>query len=634
MTRLRREGASLKALALGVAVPVGLLTAAWCAGAFFLAASGAGPVRSASPLTLYSYWYWYSSNPRIEAWLYVSAIVGLLMVVLPIAPLLMPRKESLHGDARWSRAHEVRRSGLLREDGIIVGEWRGRLLMHGGTPMVSPHVYLAAPTGSGKSEGVMIPNALNWRGSLVALDVKGQLYERTAGYRAAHGQRVYRLSFAPRDHRSHCYNCFEYVSTDPAFLVADVQRVVNYLIQLGKGDDFWPLQARQLCIGLALYCYSIGETPTLPRIRALALVGDDGSGVQRWCKALMNDAAKLATLHPEARMSLGSFAASAENTAAGIAQTVTSGLTPFINDLTAAVVSSNSFDLRKLREEPMSIYVDVRPADLETVSPVLRLFFQQIVDMNGDEFGSNPNHRFLVLLGMDEFATVGRLPAIQKGIPYIRSTGLRLLALFQSGAQLTAEYTADAAKAFADNFGCAIFYTPAAQDIAGAEHLSKVLGNKTVPAKSKSRRGAWGWDDKSRSETTSDQRRPLMLPQEILRMPVDEAIVVMSGMHPIQVRKPFAAKDRRFTERYAPAPPVPKIEIRPRAAPGAAPAKTRPVTAEDVMELDTLELSEVTLDFSDIVIPKEPISDAEIEELCNRVYDRVMMPAGAVAEVQ
>jgi type IV secretion system protein VirD4 len=332
-------------------------------------------------------------------------------------------------------------------------------------------------------------------------------------------------------------------------------------------------------------------------------------------------------------MSLGSFAASAENTAAGIAQTVTAGLTPFINDLTTAVVSSNSFDLRKLREEAMTIYVVVKPTDLETVAPVVRLFFQQVVDLNNDEFGKNPKHRHLVLLGMDEFVTIGRVPAIQKGIPYIRSTGLRLLALFQSGAQLSSEYTPDGAKAFSDNFGCAIFYTPAPQDVSGAEHLSKVLGNQTVKAKSQSKRGTWGWDDNSKSETESEQRRPLMLPQEILRMPVDQAIVVMSGMHPIQVRKPFAAKDRRFTERYVAPPEVPLIQVRPNAAPVAAPA-TRPVAAEDLMGLDALELSEFSLDFSDIVLPKEPVTEAEIEDLCSKVYGRVMMPAGASAEIQ
>lgn len=634
MTLWPRERASRKALAIATAIPALLIVAAWIGGVFFLAASGAAPARTASPLTLYSYWYWYSSNPKIEAWLYLSVLVALLALIAPVAPWLLPKKESLHGDAKWAKRPDVRKSGLLRGKGIVVGQWGGRLLTHGGTPMVSPHVYLAAQTGSGKSEGVMIPNALTWPGSMVALDVKQQLFDRTAGFRARHGQKVFLLNFAPRDYRSDLYNPYEYVSRDPNFLVADVQRITNYLIQMGKGDDFWPLQARQLCIGLALYLFSIGEVPTLPKVRALALVGADGTGLQKWCQTLASDPARLAQLHPEARMSLSSFAASAENTASGIAQTVTAGLTPFVNDLTAAVVSGNSFDLRKLRDEPMSIYVVVRTSDLEAVSPVLRLFFQQTLDLNTDiEFGKSPTHRCEVLLGMDEFVTIGRVPAIQKGAPFIRSYGFYLLAIFQSPAQLASEYTSDGAKAFSDNFGCAIFYTPAAQDAATAEHLSKILGNKTMAVKSKSRRGSWGWDDKSRSETVSEQRRPLMLPQEVLRLPLNEAIIIVSGMPPIRAKKPFAARDRLFVERYAPPPSVPLVQMQAHAAPVPAPSM-RPVMAADVAMLDSMDLSDVSLDFSDVVLPKEPVTETELEELCNKVYERVMMPVGAVADAR
>jgi type IV secretion system protein VirD4 len=635
MTPSRPDWPSVRPWAIAAAIPVLLLCVAWISGAFFLAVSGAASIKSASPLTLYSYWYWYSENPKIELWLYVSAFVGLFLLILPTVPFLLPDRRSLHGDAQWASAAAIRRAKLLKDDGTIVGEWRGKLLRHGNSPMVSPHVFIAAQSGGGKTEGVMIPDALTWRGSMLVLDLKQQLWDRTAGYRAKHGQQVFRLNFAPRDYRTHQYNPFSYVSRDPNFLVADVQRITNYLIQLGKGDEFWPIKARELFIGLSLYFFSRDEVPTLPKIRALALAGADGTGLQKWCKTLVADPGQLATLHPEARMSLTSFATSAENTASGIAQTVTAGLTPFLNDLTAAVVSGNSFDLRKLREEPMSIYLVVQPSDIETLSPVIRLMFQQAVDLNTDvEFGKSPRHKYRVKFGMDELVAIGPVPAIEKGIAYMRSYGLYLLALCQSDSQLSTIYKGDGAKAFADNFGAVIFYTPSAQDLAGAERLSKLLGYQTVRGKSTSRRGGLAWDDKGRSETTSDQRRALMLPQEILRMSGREAIVLISGMDPIRVRKPFAAQDRRFVTRYAPPPEVPLIQMLTPAIVAAAPAPpTRPVTAADLVVLDQLDLSDFSLDFSDIEIPKEPVSEAEINAICNQIYGRVMQPAGVSAEV-
>lgn len=609
---------------------VASVAAAWLAGALFLVFTGLAPIQKATPLTLYSYAWWYGDHPKINAWLWVSGCLALTAVAAPIVMVLLPKtKRSLHGDARWATPAEIRAANLHTGDGIIVAQRGGKLLMHGGTPMISPHVYLAAPTGSGKTQGVMLPNALSWRGSLVALDIKGELFELTAGYRAQHGQQVFCLNFTARDYRTDQYNPFAFVSEDANFLVADVQRIVTYLVQTGKGEDFWPLQARQLFIGIALYFYAIKEVPTLPRIRALALNGD-GEGLQKWCKKVLADPTLQSLLHPEARLSLGSFATAPENTAGGIALTLTTGLTPFLNDLTAAVVSGNSCDLRQLRKQAISIYVVVAVADREILSPILRLFFQQLLDLNLDkEFGKDPEHKHLVLLGMDEFASIGKVPAIQESIAYIRSYGMRLLSIVQTPAQLTTVYQQDGAKAFTDNFGCAVFYTPAATDVSGAENLSKMLGYETVKGVSNSRRGLWGWDDKSRSRTVSDQKRALMLPQEIMRLPTKEVILLISGMYPIRGQKPFAAKDRRFADRFTAAPEVGKIALGTPAPEvlGNPQPVFETLTDDHLRELKTLDFSDLTLDFSDIEIPREPVSEAEVEEICAKLYDKIMQPA-------
>jgi type IV secretion system protein VirD4 len=616
------------------AIAFAILATIWLAGFLFLAMSGVAPAKSASLTSFASYAYWYSNNPKIEAWLYVSGFLSLLICGSPFALAFIPAKEKLHGAARWARTGEIRKAGLLGEQGIVVGALGSKLLRHGGAAMVSPHVYLAAPTGSGKTQAVVLPNVLSWQGSLLALDIKGELYSQSAGFRAGHGQKVFMLNFTPRDYKTHQYNPFAFISEDPNFLVADVQRITNYLIQLGKGDDFWPQEARRLFIAVALYLHGTGETPTLPRIRALALVGADGKGFQNWCKSVSNDTALKARLHPEAVMSLGNFATSAENTVAGVVQTVTSGLMPFINELTAKVVSGNSFDLRKLRDEAMSIYLVIQPADFEQLAPVVRLFFQQAVDLQTNvEYGKSTTHKHLVLLAMDEFATIGKVPAIQQSIAFMRSYGLRLLAIVQSDAQVEGVYERSGAKSFMDNFGCAVFFTPAAKDLQSAETISKILGNKTVDGRSKTRRGFWTSDDKSKSETTSDQKRPLMLPQDVLRMPSDKGLLIMSGVYPMKVNKLFAARDIRFRSRIIPAPEVPLITM---AAPVSVVTVSEPTETEflvdDLEVMRSLDLSDLSLDFSEIEIPKEPASAEEVESLCHLILDRIMLKDELVIE--
>ena len=618
-----------KGLGWGALALTSLGVAAWLGGVLFLAFTGVAHVTAARPWTLYSYYYWYGSNPKIEAWIYVSGVLAVFGIGAPIFAWFRPPPETLHGDARWARRVETRKAGLFGDQGIVIGEWGGRLLRHGGTPMVSPHVFLAAPTGSGKTQGVMLPNALTWTGSLVALDLKGELYAASAGFRAQHGQRVYCINFTPRDYRTHHYNPFAFVSSDPNFLVADVQRIASYLVQTGKGDDFWPQEARRLMIALALYCYSEGEIPTLPRLRELALVGADGTGLQRWCKTLAADPARQATLHREAVMSLVNFAHSAENTVAGVVQTLVAGLTPFVNELTAAVVSDNSVDLRKLREEAISVYLVVQPADIEQLSPVIRLFFQQVVDLNTDfEFGQSPKHKHLVLLGMDEFATIGKVPAIQHSIAFIRSYGLRLLTIIQSPAQLQSVYHADGAKSFLDNFGCGVHFTPGAEDLTAAQNLERLLGYKTIEGRAKTVRGALSMGDDQRSETTSDQRRALMLTQEILRMPANRILILISALHPIRANKLFAVRDPRFARRVLPAPQVPRIMLRPLSTPNKSVALVPYPDEAEAREKTLLhDVEDPALDPTARPTPGESVSAGEIDELCDHLLDKLLISA-------
>src|SRR5205085_5576831 len=100
---------------------------------------------------------------------------------------LIPRRRSLHGDARFATKKEIADAGLLGNDGIILGRLGNRYLMLPG----QQGVELEAPPRSGKGVGVVIPNLLNWPGSVIVSDIKGENFMRTAGYRAVHGQEVH-----------------------------------------------------------------------------------------------------------------------------------------------------------------------------------------------------------------------------------------------------------------------------------------------------------------------------------------------------------------------------------------------------------------------------------------------------------
>src|SRR3546814_3727637 len=76
------------------------------------------------------------------------------------------------------------------------------------------------------------------------------------------------------------------------------------------------------------------------------------------------------------------FTSGADNTFAGIVQTVTSKLSLWLNPRVDAATEECDFDLRELRTKRMSIYLGVSPDELDRVAPLYNLLFQQLVDLN------------------------------------------------------------------------------------------------------------------------------------------------------------------------------------------------------------------------------------------------------------
>src|SRR5262249_31415007 len=100
------------------------------------------------------------------------------------------KNSKTYGAARWAKWRDVRAQRLTEGDGVVLGRWGRKILRHDG----DEHVLVIAPTNTGKSVGVALPTGLIWRGSYVALDLKGENWRVTAGLRARFGP-VWR--FAP-----------------------------------------------------------------------------------------------------------------------------------------------------------------------------------------------------------------------------------------------------------------------------------------------------------------------------------------------------------------------------------------------------------------------------------------------------
>lgn len=540
-------------------------------GAAVVALIGLGRFTDDLQLDQVPAWFWYyRHDPEVRRWLGVGlAANGLAILTLAVAAALN-RRRPLHGAARWAGPAETRRAGLRARQGVVLGRDAGGPLIAGGPD----HVMLYAPTRTGKGVGVVIPNLLAWPGSVVVLDIKRENFLATAGYRAEAGQTVHLFDPLAPDGRTARFNPLGHVErTDPVAVIDELQRMAAMLFPVAdRADPFWAEAARTGFIGVGGYVASAADLPfTLGEIFRQLTGPDARLRLPRLLDAL---AAEGRPVPPAAAAALRDFTSSSENTFASVRQSITTRMGLWLNPRVDAATAASDFDLRDLRGGRLSLYLGATPDSLIRVQPLYALLFQQLVDLNSRTLPAPGDRTSLLVL--DEFARLGQAPVLAHAFAWVAGYGLRLLAVLQSPAQLRALYGPDVTEEILSNCGVEIVFAP--KELKVAQDLSDRLGFYTTPGRSRSR--PVGLGPGRRSLTVSDQRRALMLPQELMQLPASRLIVLKAGLPPVRGRKIVYWRERLFRTRLRP-PPV--ISVSPAPIPAPAPA-----IAEDLMDFDTI----------------------------------------------
>jgi type IV secretion system protein VirD4 len=502
-------------------------------------------------------WLWYyRGDPLLHLWLQRGALVsGAIAFVILL--VILKRGRSLHGEARFARESEIRHEQLRSKSGIIVGQKGGRYLVFGGTE----HVLLEAPTRAGKGVGVVIPNLLSWADSVVVLDVKRENWDITAGFRARHGQAVYLFDPLDPEGRTARYNPLSFIDRlDDVDVVNELQKIGGKLFPApDKADPFWAEAARAAFVGVGAL---VAANPALPftigEIYRRLTTGDPKVELPK----VVEEAQKRGQRLSQACVSaLSDFTSASDNTFSGIKQTITSKLNLWLNPYVDAATSETDFDLRQVRRERISIYLGVSPDNIDRIAPVYNLFLQQLIDLNTRELPASGG-QVPVLLLLDEFARLGKAPVIASAFSYVAGYGLRLLPVIQSRSQPRGIYGADVNDEIIANCGLEVVFTP--KELRVANELSERLGFFTMNVKSKS------WTIHGmlahRSISESDQRRALMMPQELMQMPKGELLLLRGGIPPVRARKIEYFRSRHFTSRISDPPKVaPRLIMIPQA---------------------------------------------------------------------
>ncbi|MEP7185129.1 MAG: type IV secretory system conjugative DNA transfer family protein [Rhodanobacter sp.] len=501
--------------------------------------------------------------------------VPLLLWLIALIPLFKHRRESLHGDASFAEMGDLRKAGLLKQtpQSILIGKYKGRYLWLGG----AQHVITISPTRSGKTTSVAIPVLLSYLQSVVVLDLKGELYKATSGWRQAQGQTI--RVWAPYDEagNTHRFNPMTLLADmDAGKRLGDIQTIAAILYPDEQSKDpFWTSQSRTAFTAFASYMFEAWDHdidqlsdarapreilpqvnssvafPSLERILRLSS-GENGKSTKELLQAILKEP-EYDFISPQTRTVFGNLAGLAEQTFSSVIATMQSPLQQFLSPVLAASTNATDIDILSLRKQPTTLYVVIPTNKLDESSKLLNIFFSSLIGNNlGKQLGEEPDLKYQMLLMMDEFTAMGRVDVWAKRISISASYGVRDLCIIQSRAQLRGTYGDNDAQNFITNHGAQIAFAPREQS--DANEYSEMLGYKTIRKEHRSISRGRGTNQVSTNFT--EEKRALLLPQEIKELPADDELIFYEGCKPIRARKNWYFKDRLFTQRASVAPAI------------------------------------------------------------------------------
>jgi type IV secretion system protein VirD4 len=556
---------------------------------------------------VYAPWSWLDwkdafMNSNRGTFALAFAVVGLTAVVLflsgAFAIALVTRRSKavshLHGSAHWATPREIERSGLLPRGGqpgtgVYVGAWAApdgglRYLRHNGPE----HVLAFAPTRSGKGVGLIIPTLLSWPESVVVYDLKGENWALSAGWRQSAGHVVCKFDPLCGDGTGLRLNPLAEVRLATPHEVADVQNIVTMIVDPdGKGlADHWDKTSYMLLTGVLLHALyrarSQGRVASLPEVAALLSHPD---GVDALYSAMMENRCVDGQPHPIVVRAAIDMLEKDQRERASVLSSAKTFFALYADPIVAANIAHSDLRFGDLmnREQPVSLYLVVDPQNKERLRPLVRLLVTQLLRsltprLQFAQGSPVKSYRHRLLLLLDEFPALGRLPILQDALAYIAGYGIKAYLIAQDLTQLTDVY--GRSEAISSNCHVKVAFAP--NRIETAELISKMTGTATVVKRVVGTSGKrFGLALNQVNESIQEFARPLLTPDECMRLPgpmknastglieaAGDLLVFVAGLAPIYGRQilffhdPIFATRARIAAPAAGGPPVGAIRQR------------------------------------------------------------------------
>lgn len=577
---------------------------------------------------------WYKQYPDdfIRAGSVGISVAAVGLIALMVAKLIMSNTskvdEYLHGSARWANQKDIENSGLMprrrkwhellrglkprSSSGVYVGAWldkqgKQHYLRHDGPE----HVLTYAPTRSGKGLGLVVPTLLSWPDSTIITDLKGELWAMTAGWRQKHAKNKV-LRFEPADPDCDVqWNPLDECRVGTGNEVGDVQNLTMLIVDPdGRGlETHWQKTSQALLVGVILHALykrkNEGTPASLPYVDHL-LADPTRSVAELWMEMVTYEHSEGQN-HPVVGAAARDMMDRPEEEAGSVLSTAKSYLALYRDPIVARNVGTSNFRITDLmnHDRPVSLYIVTYPNDKARLRPLVRIVLNMSVRLLADKMEfervvarmpwwrrflvktgfeqvasmyvqSKKNYRYRLLGMIDEFPSLGKLEILQESLAFVAGYGIKFYLICQDINQLRSRETGYGPdETITSNCHVQNAFPP--NRLETAEHISKFTGTTTVAKENITTSGKRTSALLGQvSRTIQEVQRPLLTPDECLRMPgpkkhgelivePGDMVVYVAGFPAIYGRQPLYFKDKIFTARAAVA--APSVSDRIRVAP-------------------------------------------------------------------
>ncbi len=392
-------------------------------------------------------------------------------------------------ETRWATKEEIEHSSSYIDLNCDTYNAAGIPLMSDGVKAyvdnTDTHSLIFGSTGSKKTRLFCMPMVNIFAKadeSFIVTDPKGEIYAQTSGLVKERGYKTVVLNFRDLG-KGDMWNplslpCELWRSgqkDEAGFLLSDFVSAISEKQSSNTKDAFWPEAAQSIAIANLYVLMEAAKKEEINLTSFSKLCAYDAvSDLKSLYKMLDKDS--VPSLNYQSTVCIR-----ADSTVSGMLSSLNGMLRVFnLNRKLSAMLSANTFDVRKFGKEKTAVYIIV-PDEKTTYHFLVTTFIKQTYEILIAEAQKEKNRQLPIRVNflLDEFCNIPKIPDMPSMISAARSRNMRFYLIAQSMHQLRGKYgeDADTIKGNCENW---IFL--ASKELALLNEISELCGNIVEPS--------------------------------------------------------------------------------------------------------------------------------------------------------